>query len=342
MADDPRHPRADLNAAPPVAGMDMFELLRQLERPGVRFGRSGPDPARLGQEARQSFATSDVASVTAGGPGQRAQVAVNALGLTGPEGPLPLHMTRWILQRLSNRWFAGAGQGASADTAFLDFANLLQHRMIALYWRAWADARPEIHVAHGDGERITAMLRALAGIGLTGELTEDPRLDGSKLHHATSLAQQVRGPGRLTGFLQTLLKMPVTVVEWKGHWTDLPARLQSRLGNRHCGLGTGAVAGARVFDRQSRAELRLGPLSLAQFTGFLVDDDGRARLRHALLFAMGTEIAFDLRLVLRADDVPPARLGDSRLGRTAWLAPVPGRDADDLCFSAITDAGEAA
>ncbi|MDO6584919.1 type VI secretion system baseplate subunit TssG [Salipiger sp. 1_MG-2023] len=341
MADDSRHPRADLSAEA-IAEMDVFELLRRLETDAARFGRSGPDPARLGQLARQSFATSDVASLTPASAERPAQVAINVLGLIGPEGPLPLHMTRWIIQRLSNRWFDGAGQGASADTAFLDFANLLQHRLIALYWRAWADARPEIHIAHGDGERITAMLRALAGIGLPGETTSDARLDGAKLHHATSLAQEVRGPQRLTRFLETVLGLPVDVVEWAGHWTALPERLQTRLGGQHCGLGSGAVAGARIFDRQSRAELRLGPLTLAQFHDFLNDPEAWARLRHAVLSAMGREIAFDLRLVLHAEDVPPAQLGGCQLGRTAWLSPLPGRDADDLCFAAITEERQAA
>lgn len=340
MADDPRQSRPDLGdeaIADMISDMDVFELLRRLESDGARFGRSGPDPARLGQEARQSFAASDVAGFVPASGDTPARVSVNVLGLIGPEGPMPLHMTRWIIQRLSNRWFSGEGQGASADTAFLDFANLLQHRMIALYWRAWADARPEIHVAHGDGERITAMLRALAGIGLPGEMTGDARLDGAKLLHATSLAQQVQGPQRLTQFLETVLGVPVRIEEWKGHWIDIPAPLQTRLGADHCGLGTGAVAGARTFDRQSRAELRLGPLNLAAFETLIDDDAARARLRDAILFAMGREIVFDVRLVLRADAVPRARLGACRLGRTAWLDPVPGRDADDLCLTALTE-----
>ena len=344
MADDAGHTRADLSAAPPsaedIAEMDFFELLRQLETEDRRFGRSGDagrEPARLGQSARMSFATSDLAAVTPARGAHPAQVTVNVLGLIGPEGPMPLHMTRWILQRLSNRWFSGESEGVTADTSFLEFVNLLQHRMMALYWRAWADTRPEIHIAHGDGARITAMLRALAGIGLPGEMTGDRRLDGSKLHHATSLAQEVRSPERLARFLETVLEMPVSIDEFSGHWIEIPEPLQTRVGQQYCGLGTGAVVGARSYDRQSRAEIRLGPLTLTQFTTFLDDAGTWDRLRHAVVFAMGRDLDFGLRLVLRADEVPGARIGTGRLGQTLWLDPVAGRDGDELCFGRLTE-----
>ncbi|UOA28977.1 type VI secretion system baseplate subunit TssG [Pseudosulfitobacter sp. DSM 107133] len=336
MADDDWHTRADLNPED-AARMDFFELLRQLETKDLRFGRAAREPARLGQSARLSFAASDVAGMVPGEQGQKPQINVNVLGLVGPEGPMPLHMTRWIMARLSNRWFAGDDSGATADTSFLDFINLLQHRMIALYWRAWADARPEINIAHGDGGRVTATMRALAGQGLPGTTTGDIRLDGAKLRHATSLVMEARSPERLTAFLETVLGVPVTLAEFSAHWMDIPAHLQTRLGRQHAGLGTGAVAGSRVIDRQSHAELRLGPLSLAQFRAFLEDADAWGRLRHAVVFAAGKDINFSLRLLLAKGEVPAAKLGSCQLGRTTWLAPAEDATSDDLCFTNITE-----
>ncbi|WP_372835316.1 type VI secretion system baseplate subunit TssG [Puniceibacterium confluentis] len=340
MADEPRHTRADLIDPAGAVGTDFFELLRRLETAELRFGRAGGagrEPARLGQTARQSFAASDVAGMVPGDADRPPQIGVNVLGLIGPEGPMPLHMTRWILERLSNRWFAGDTGGATADTSFLDFINLLQHRMIGLYWRAWADARPEVHIAHGDGGRVTAMMRALAGLGLPGTTSDDIRLDGAKLRHATSLALEARSPERLCAFLESVLAVPVALAEYVGVWIELPQHLQSRLGLQHAGLGTGAVVGGRVFDRQAHAELRLGPLTLAQFNAFLDDSAARDRLRQALVFAAGKDIAFGLRLVLAAAEVPQARLGHCQLGRTTWLNPDPDRDADDLRFSNVTE-----
>lgn len=340
MADEDGHTRADLSTQEAAARMDFFELLRQLETDELRFGRAGSakrEPARLGQIARLSFAASDVASVTEPEGDHPQQIAVNVLGLIGPEGPLPLHLTRWIMARLSNRWFAGDSSGAMADTSFLDFINLLQHRLIALYWRAWADARPEVNIAHGEGGRVTATMRALAGQGLPGTRTGDIRLDGAKLRHATSLVMEARSPERLTAFIETVLGVPVQLAEFIGLWIDLPEPLQSRLGQQHAGLGTGAVVGSRVFDRQSHAELQLGPLTLVQFTEFLEDPDAWKRLRHALIFAAAKDINFGLRLVLAPGEVPAARLGACQLGLTTWIAPAADTGSSDLCFSNVTE-----
>ena len=329
---------------PDIADTDFFELLRRLETETMRFGRAGgaaAEPARLGQLARQSFAVSDVAEMQAGRDGQKPQISVNVLGLIGPEGPMPLHLTRWIIARQSSRWFGSGDSGAMADTSFMDFVNMLQHRMLALYWRAWADARAEIQIAHGSGGRVVAMMRAMAGIGLSGRGGKDSRLDGAKLRHATSLAQEARSPERLTAFLQSALGVRVSLSEFVGVWIDIPDPLQTRVGTRYTRLGAGAVVGARRFDRQSRAEIRLGPLTRAEFDYFADDPQGRARLRHALVFAQGHDVEFDLRLILAADEVPRAKLGSCRIGRTAWVDPVPGRDADELRFSRIIrDAAE--
>ncbi|SDE43808.1 type VI secretion system baseplate subunit TssG [Ruegeria marina] len=322
-----------------VLRMDFFQLLRLLEREGARFGRAGgpgSEPARLGQSPRLVFAASDVAEVKRGVDGRPPEVAVNVLGLIGPEGPMPLHMTRWIMERMSNRWFAGDTSGATADTSFLNFINMIQHRHIALYWRAWADARADVQVGHAGGGSVSAMMRAMSGIGLPGTASGDRRLDNGKLRQATALVQQVQSPGRLSAFLSTVLELPVIIREFTGHWITLPSHLQTRLGQAHAGLGRGAVAGARVFDRQSRAEIRVGPLSFADFKAFLDDNATWQRLRRAVIFAEGKGVDYDLRLVLAPGEVPAARLGSARLGRTAWLAPDLSRGADDMCFARIT------
>lgn len=345
MADDDRHARSDLTTdphpatAPEIADMDFFELLRQLETATMRFGRAGSagsEPARLAQQPRQAFAVSDLAGFQPGGQGRAPVVSVNLLGLIGPEGPMPLHLTRWIIARQSSRWFAGAdSSGATADTSFLDFINMLQHRMMALYWRAWADSRAGVQIAHGDGGQVTAMMRAMAGIGLPGTRSDDARIDGSKLHHATSLSQEVRGPERLTSFLQSVLGVPVSLSEFVGVWLEIPEGLQTRIGLRHNRLNDGAIVGERRFDRKSRAEIRLGPLTRAEFDRFSDDPLAKKRLRHALIFAQGNDIDFDIRLVLAASEVPRARLGACRLGLSAWIDPMPGRDADDLCYTRV-------
>ncbi|MWP37937.1 type VI secretion system baseplate subunit TssG [Rhodobacter sphaeroides] len=317
MADDPRHPPPDLS---PTTGF--FELLRRLEAPELRFGRTGPEPARLGQRVRLSMAARDVAALRPGAP---PFVEVEVLGLLGPEGPMPLHLTRWLMQRLSDRWFEGA-DGGTADTTALDFLNMIQHRLLALYWRAWADQRPEVQAAFGTG-RLGAMIDALAGLGLPGP--RPARLDGVKRRHATSLASAIQSPARLTDPVACHLGAPTTLREFLPHWMPIPLPLQSRLGRQHARLGRGAVAGARSFQRQTRAELRVGPVDLPLYLRLIEDPALAADLRHLVGVAAPRAVTVGLRPLLRRAAIPAPRLGSVRLGRTLWLAGGRHRDAED-------------
>lgn len=335
MADGPRQPQPDLGPRPEA--MDAFALLRNLERNGGRFGNAGrPDrePARLGQAVRLAFATADVAGMRPKTDEAPAKVSLASIGLLGPEGPMPLHLTRWVLDRLSQRWYAGDASGAVADTTFAEFADLLQHRMIAFHYRAWADNRPEVQAERPGLGRMGALLGALAGLGLPG--IEDGQAP-VRLRHAASLGHQVDGPERLTRFLADALAAPVALREFAAHWLDVPPALQTRLGRAHAGLGRGAALGPRSFQRQTRVELRVGPLPRPAFEALLPGQPRLDALRVAARHMVGTGLRTDLRLVLARSDVPAARIGAARLGRTSWLAPTRLRDADDLRLPAFLD-----
>ena len=340
MAIGDRHAEPDVRETVGAQSMDFFELLRQLETDEHRLGRGGgpgTEPARLGQAIRLSFAVSDVVEVSkAEDPERPPKVAVNVFGLFGPEGPMPLHLTRWMLERASNRWFAGDNENATSDTAFLDFGNMLQHRMITFYWRAWADTRPEVQIRHNTGGSVAALVRSLAGVGLSAPNEKHFERTRAKLRHATSLFQQAQGPDRLTEYVSTVTGWPVELCEFVGVWTPIPEHLQSRLGQTASGLGTDAVVGSRFFECQSRAELRIGPLDLDNFTAFLDDQQKAIELRHAIHFAMGHGIEFDVCLLLDADEIPEPRLGTMRLGQISWLSR-PEKDAvDDVRFRRFT------
>jgi type VI secretion system protein ImpH len=80
--------------------------------------------------------------------------------------------------------------------------------------------------------------------------------------------------------------------------------------------------GRAVWDRQHRIRIRLGPLTLAQYEGFLPGARGLERLVASVLTYVGWEFRWDVRLCLRGAEVPRARLGSyGRLGWTTWLGP---------------------
>ncbi|AMX97674.1 MULTISPECIES: type VI secretion system baseplate subunit TssG [Mesorhizobium] len=343
MADDARQSLPDLDKPGPnrAEGLsetfDFFELLRRLEQRNGLFGHSGrPDrePARLGQHVRLAFSARDLVVFREARDAAPARVTVANFGLLGPEGPMPLHLTRWVLDRLSQRWFAGAEAQLTSDTTFVDFVNILQHRMIALYYRAWADAHPAVQAERAVGGRVRAMLEAMAGIGLPG--TQDPNLDTVKLRQAASLANQVDGPERLTLFLAEAFKAPVQIKEFISAWITVPTGLQTRLAKAFAGLGKGATIGPRVFSRQSRIELRVGPLGYEEFKAFLPGGERLKLFKQAVRDMVGESLDVDLRIVLAREAVPPPQIGAVRLGQTAWLArPIERGDADDMRLRTI-------
>lgn len=343
MADDARQSLPDLDrgtSRPASETFDFFELLRQLELKGGLFGHAGrPDgePARLGQHIRLGFAVQDLVDFTPPSDKAPARVSVANLGLMGPEGPMPLHLTRWVLDRLSQRWFAGVEARQTSDTTFVDFVNVLQHRMIALFYRAWADAHPAVQVERNASGRVRSMLEAMAGMGLPGtQNAEGPFLDGVKLRQAAALANQVDGPERLTLFVAEAFKVPVQLKEFVAAWITVPKALQTRLGKDHAALGNSATIGPRTFSRQSRVELRIGPLGFEDFKSFLPGGERLRLLKRAIRDLVGELLDVDLRVVLARDAVPPAKVGASQLGRTAWLArPEERGDADDLRLRTI-------
>ncbi|HEV2507811.1 MAG TPA: type VI secretion system baseplate subunit TssG [Mesorhizobium sp.] len=343
MADDARQSLPDLaksalpETEPLSEGFDFFELLRRLERRRGLFGYSGQadrEPARLGQHIRLSFSARDVVKFQEADDKAPARITVANLGLLGPEGPMPLHLTRWVLDRLSQRWFSGVNAEQTSDTTFVDFVNILQHRMMALYYRAWADASPAVQVERSVGGRVRAMLEAMAGIGLPG--TQDTELDAARLRQAGSLANQVDGSERLTLFLASAFNVPVQIKEFVAAWISMPTTLQTRLGSAYAALGREATIGPRVFSRQSRIELRVGPLDLEGFKAFLPGQRRLALFKKAVREMIGESLDVDLRIVLAHDAVPPPRVGTVQLGRTVWLSrPAEKGDADDLRTRAI-------
>ncbi len=345
MADNAGQPLPDLkkDGIPSAETFDFFELLRRLEDADRIFGRAGPpqrEPARLGQHIRLGFAVQDVARLEPATESAPARVTVATIGLLGPEGPMPLYLTRWVLDRLSQRWFAGADMREVSDTTFVDFVNVLQHRMIALFYRAWADAHPSVQIERAEGGRIRAMAAAMAGMGLRGRADREPAaIDMTKLAHAAALAHQVDGPERLTLFLSDHFQVPIRLREFVGAWIDIPKRLQSRLAGAYAQLGRNATIGPRTFQRQQRIELAVGPLTLSDYTAFLPSSARHKALKRAIRDLVGDGLDVDVRLVLAKNEVPASQLGTARLGHIAWLAPRRDRDAADLCMRTLVGLG---
>jgi type VI secretion system protein ImpH len=315
---------------------DFYQTLRKLEclyahKP--RWGhalRPVDEPVRLGQDPDLSFAPSPLSSFDAP-DGAIPRLQVRLFGLFGPNGPLPMHITEYARERLRHQ----------NDPTLCRFLDIFHHRFLALFYRAWAQAQPHVNFDRPKDDRFATYVGAFLGLSPASLRDRDTLPDLAKFFHVGALIRQVRNTEGLEHILQHFFRVPVQLEEFVGHWMSLGSRERTFLAREGATLGEGAVLGGRVWDRQHKFRIRLGPLTLDQYESFLPGGTALRKLVDWVRLYLCFELDWDVRLLLKHDQVPPMVLGrDGQLGWTTWL----GRrrsheDAGDLCLDAEARVG---
>lgn len=320
---------------------DFFQALRAVEcafPEQPRLGRSRTlrdDPLRFSQLLSLSFATSTLAQ-----PHQREatnRLAVQFMGLTGPNGPMPLRLTEFIRNRLRGIYdpdvrgtaadtTAESGTGAPKDSTLAEFLDIFHHRMISLFYRAWAVAQKTADFDREEDRCFAEWLACLFGAG-------SPAMDGAdsvptwqKLPFTGHLACQTRHSGGLEGVLAEAFSTQAKVHNLTGHWITIPPEQRCYLGRSPSfgSLGSTCVVGSRIWDRQMKFTVQLGPMSLTQMENFLPGRACHQPLHDWIAFYTRREFYWEAILLLKKEEVPKISLGQSgRLGYTMWLSSQP-------------------
>ena len=284
------------------------------------------EPVRLGQVADLSFAPSELATVNLQDRSGRPRIEVRFFGLFGPNGPLPLHLTAYARERRMHK----------ADETFGRFADLFHHRLLLLFYRAWAQAQPTVSLDRPQDDRFADYVGSMIGVGGAAWRQRDAAPDHARLAFAGLLSRQVRNADGLAHLLSGYLGMQVRVEQFVGRWMPLPQAERSRIGRRAASrrmstsqLGVSAVLGQAVFDRQHHFRVHVGPLTLSAFESLLPVGQALPAVQALLKHYVGLEFGWDLRLELDRAQVPACRPGRyGRLGWTTWLGQPPaGRPA---------------
>ena len=320
---------------------DLFHLLRWLDAlsgQSATLGRAShprDEPVRLGQLPSLRFAPGMVASVAsppivAGPP----RVTVHGFGLFGPNGPLPLHLTEYAHER----------EQSFGDTSLAAFANLFHHRLIGLFYRAWADAQAVVDHDRPGPARIDAYVASLSGHthhgGLDAQDSAAQALPPHALYfHAGHWARQTRDPAGLAHMLSGDFGVAARIEEYVVHWVRIDGAARTTLNATvaHARLGAGAVLGRAVRDAQSRFRIVLGPMHYDRYRAFLPDGKYARRLVQWVRRYVGAEFAWDARLELEPDEIPRQTLGGQhRLGLSAWLGQRMSQETSrDLCLDLL-------
>jgi type VI secretion system protein ImpH len=188
-------------------------------------------------------------------------------------------------------------------------------------------------------DRYAAWLGSAIGLG-AATARRDSVPDTAKLHQAGLLASRSKHPEGLAKILSHFFRVPVRIASHVPQWLALASEDRTRLGHaRHrpersgappALLGRSANVGSKVWDRQFKFRVELGPMTIAQYEAFLPGSPAWRQLRDWVQLYAGLDLVWDVELCLRHSDVPRPRLGRHvRLGLTSWFEPGRQRPRED-------------
>lgn len=275
-------------------------------------------------------------------PRPLAEMTVAFMGLTGPNGALPQHYTRLVMER-SNR--------NPKDHTLQNFFDLFNHRAISLFFRAWEKYRFQFDYerAHRDPNRqttdsFTDDLYCLVGLGTAGLRNRMSVADELVLFYSGHFSHGQRPAISLESLLGEHFGTAARIDQFRGRWLYLGADVVSVMpGKRYpeglnCRLGKGMIIGNKVWDVQSSFRIVLGPVTYRQFLTFIPSGAALRALWDLVRLYVGIEFRFDVQVILKAEEVPYCRVGGSRdapsrLGWNTWLKSRPvENDVDDAVF----------
>lgn len=321
--------------------VSLLEQLRPERSPVGEFGDPSEEVVRFATPTSVGFPASEIAALEDSKYDEPARMTVNFLGLTGPQGLLPLEYSLHVARRVR-----------AGDRAMKDFLGLFEHRIISLFYRAWTKSHAAVRfqgasdatsesddqlAAPPRHDSLTSQLLAILGLDLPALGGRLAIPDESLLYYAGLLSMPSRSAAALEQLVSDYFDVPCEVEQFVGAWYPLDRSTQTALGEGGA-LGEGAVAGDEVWDQQGRVRVRIGPLARRRYNEFLPGGELHDALRSLTRFFANDQFDFEIQLVLARDEAPPCRLDADTdplpLGWATWLRTMPlDRDPDDALFA---------
>lgn len=331
---------------------EFFQAVRVLElslkAQGVDVNRALDSNIRFENSNSLSFPPSEIerlhtqtvlsddsdASLLSTSPEQkRYYLTPSFMGFLGPNGTLPRHYSeRIITHQLYKR--------DRAPTAFL---NTYSNRAVALFYRAWKKYRLELEHESKGKNGFLPLLMSLGGLGypsLRNRLSQSDTCveDESLAFYAGALRHRPMSAVYLEFLLSDYFKVAIKIEQFVGRWFALPIEHQTTLGLANAELGVSALSGQRVWQRDLRIGINIGPLRKKEFAKFLPKEVASRALEQMLKMLVGLTLEFEVQLTLKADDVGHCDLSDHRTGgRLGWdtflTTEKQTRNRSDACYT---------
>jgi type VI secretion system protein ImpH len=310
--------------------VSLLQRLRADKRPVGGFSSPENEVVRFRVNQRLGFPASEIQKLELKDDAP-AEMTVNFMGLTGPQGVLPYTYSELILER-----------ARSKDYSLASFLDIFNHRAISLFYRAWQKSRFPVTYSSGKQDLFSHYLLDLIGLGTGGLRDRQEIEDEALLHYVALLAMQSRSATALEQILADYFEVPVEIQQFTGAWYGLDQSTQCVMRDEESPsteIGSGAVVGNAVWDRQGRVRIRVGPLGMDRYNDFLPQGSAYASLQAITHFFSNQCLDFEVQLVLDRSQVPSIELDldssqPARLGWVSWAKTNPlSVDPDDTILS---------
>jgi len=259
------------------------------------------------------------------------QITPAFMGMLGVHGALPVHYNEAVVER----------ERYHRDRSARAFFDLFSNRSVGQFYRAWRKYRLPVQYETDRRNRFLPLILALGGLGfdaLRDRLGAAPgRIDDESIaHFAGMLRQRPVSAAALQSMLNRYFRVPMRIEQFVGRWYALPGDQRTMLGGSNARLGQTALAGERVWQRNLRVRVHIGPLPRATYHAFLPGGELAAALEKLLSLATGSQFEYEVRPILRAADVEPVQLSSKaqvRLGFDTFMVSRPAtQDRADTVF----------
>lgn len=276
--------------------------------------RPGDEPVRFRVKPGFSFPPSDLAGISFDAEESRAYLDIAFMGLVGPSGILPRWYNELALDRSRNK-----------DFVLTDFLDLFHHRLNALFYLAWKKSHITVNYRSGGTDRFSRYIRSLIGLGaVKGDSLAGLGIE-SLLYFSGLLARQVPSVAAIQSALSHYSGQKAVVQQFIERVIALPTEDLTKIGMANSELGVSALCGSQVWENMSKFRIDLGPMDSAAFKRFLPGGALLQPIFALIKFMVGIEYEFEIRIILKRDQVAPCSLGgvgsafSPMLGWSTWI-----------------------
>jgi type VI secretion system protein ImpH len=250
------------------------------------------------------------------------QMSVAFMGLIGPSGALPYWYNELAVNRNREKDFS--------LTAFLD---IFHHRLISMFYLAWKKGRFAENYRENHNDMLSGMLLSIGGMG-TKWLKEMAGLDPGRFMFFTGqLSRPYPNVSSLQSSVADLTGSKVEIEQFMPRSIRLGAEDTTALGMLNCALGVDTVIGNEIMDMQTGFRVDIGPVGYDEYLRYLPDGDMAEPAKAMVRFAAGIEYEYDLKVILKKEEVPALGLGlGYRMGQTAWLVSEKAGAQENKCM----------